>query len=173
MRRTYQAAVIVILFAGCAWTGRAQDIAEAAGATANSSMAASSIKLPPFPSVNVPKAGPTVTGPQVVGKDSAFMIAPSGPPPEEVNRKELEKNAGPNPAKLFVRSLPGKADIFVNGKIVGQTPLLLLVAPGKYKIEMRGLRQESASETVGLIPKETQTVVLTLKQKYPSTVRAF
>ena len=173
MRGIGKAAVIVILFMGCAWAGRAQDVAEAAGATANSSMAASSIKLPPFPKVSPPKTASASTGPQVDNKNSAFMIAPSGPPPEEVNRKELEENAGPNPAKLFMRSLPAKADIFVNGKIVGQTPLLLLVAPGKYTIEMRGLRQESASETVGVIPKETQTVVLTLKQKYPSTVRAF
>lgn len=164
---------LIGLFLICASAASAQDIAESASMTANSSMAASSIKLPPFPAAQPLNAAGAATSPQSDGKDSAFMIAPSGPPPEEVNRKDLEENAGPNAGKLFLRSMPERAVIFINGKIVGQTPLLLVVAPGKYKIEMRGARQQLAEQTIGLMPKETQTVALTLKEKYPSTVRAF
>jgi hypothetical protein len=173
MRGISMAAVLAGLLAGCAWASQAQDVAETAASTANSSMAASSIKAPLPPRINPPKPETASSEPRVDGQDSAFMIALSGPSPQEVNRKDLEENAGPNAGKLFLRSLPVRADIFVNGKIVGQTPLLLVVAPGKYSIAMRGPRQESGNRTVGLLPKETQTVVITLKQLYPSTVRAF
>jgi PEGA domain len=106
-------------------------------------------------------------------KNSAFITAPKGLPPEEVNRKELEENAGPNGGKLLLRSVPDGADIFINGRLVGQTPMLLVVAPGKYKIDMRGPRQEFGTRTIGLVPRDTQTVVIDLKQRYPSQVRAF
>lgn len=106
-------------------------------------------------------------------KSSAFMVARKGPPPEEVNRKELEDNAGPEGGKLMLRSVPSGADIFINGRLVGQTPMLLVVAPGKYRIDMRGHRQESASKTVALLAKDTQTVVIPLDQRYPSQVHAF
>lgn len=106
-------------------------------------------------------------------RSSAFMVARKGPPPEEVNRKELEDNAGPEGGKLMLRSTPSGADIFINGRLVGQTPLLLVVAPGKYKIAMRGQRQESGTKTVALLAKDTQTVVISLDQRYPSQVHAF
>lgn len=173
----WKGAVVLVLAAGCACVASAQAVAEAAGATANSSMAASGIKMPVLPTIQPPKPNSSSTsassGPQVVGKDSAFMIAPSGPPPEEVNRKDLEENAGPNAGKLFLRSVPDHAIVFINGKIVGKTPLLLVVPPGKYDVEMRGPRQGNGSQTVGLLPKEMQKVVIKLKERYPSTVRAF
>ena len=140
---------------------------------AGNSVAASTAKLPPSPKIKPPKSGTASTGPVIDPKDPAFMFAPSGPPPDEANRSVLEENAGPNAGKLFLRSLPDHAMVFVNGKVVGRTPLLLVVAPGKYRIEMRGPRQASGSETVGLMREETQTVVLTLQQRYPSTVHAF
>ncbi len=120
-------------------------------------------------------AGPERTPAQEMAdvKKSAFMIAPKGPPPEEVNRKRLEDNAGPNGGKLLLRSTPSGADIFINGRLVGHTPMLLVVAPGTYKVSMRGPRQEFGSKTVGLIAKDTQTVFIPLQQRYPSQVRAF
>jgi len=173
----WKGAVVLVLAAGCACVVRGQAVAEAAGTTANSSMAANSIKMPAFPTIQPPKpssnSSSTASEPQVVGKDSAFMFAPSGPPAEEVNRKHLEENAGPNAGKLFLRSLPDRAIVFINGKIVGKTPLLLVVPPGKYEVEMRGPRQGNGSQSVGLLPKEMQTVVIKLKERYPSTVQAF
>lgn len=112
---------------------------------------------------------------QSMGKlqSSAFMVARKGPPPEEVNRKDLEENAGPNAGKLFLRSVPSGADIFINGRLVGQTPMLLVAAPGKYRIDMRGARQEFGTKTVGLIAKDTQTVAISLGQRYPSQIHVF
>jgi hypothetical protein len=101
---------------------------------------------------------------------SAHIIAPDGPPPEELNRKALEADAGPDAGKLLIRSTPSGAQIFINDAYVGHSPMLLIVPPGDYKIEMRGGRLETGSKTVGLLPNQTQDVALTLKQLYPSQV---
>ncbi len=101
---------------------------------------------------------------------SAYMIARSGPSEEEINRKDLEDNAGPNAGKLLLRSVPTGADIFINDRLVGKTPQLMVVAPGKYKIAMRGSRQDEGQKLIGLMPKETQAVVITLKERYPSSI---
>jgi hypothetical protein len=171
MRGLERFAVLLALVVTCAVASHAQDVAEAAAATSNSGVAASSIKMPPF-TTTMPNTPPgPMAGPSNGSGGSAYMIAPSGPPADVVNRKDLEDNAGPNPGKLMLRSLPSGADIFVNERLVGRTPLLLVVAPGKYTIRMRGERQDTGSQTVGLMPKETQTVVITLKERYPSSIR--
>jgi len=95
---------------------------------------------------------------------SPHLVATSGPPPEEVNRKALEDRAGTDAGKLFLRSTPTGAQILIDGAFVGRTPLLLVVPPGKYKIEMRGTRGEAATSTIGLLPNKTQEVALSLKQ---------
>lgn len=136
---------------------KVQDIAESAMATSHSTVAASGMK--PF---TTPGPAPQST--------SAHLMARMGPPADEVNRKDFEDNAGENAGKLLLRSAPSGAQIFVNDLLVGRTPLLMVVAPGKYKIEMRGARQESGHSSVGVMPKETQTVVINLSQRYPSTV---
>ena len=102
--------------------------------------------------------------------ESAHIIAPDGPPPEEVNRKALEANAGPDAGKLLLRSMPGGAQVFINGAYVGKAPMLLIVPPGEYKVEMRGGRLETGSQIVGLLANQTQQVAMTLKQLYPSQV---
>jgi len=104
------------------------------------------------------------------GTNSAYIVAPDGPPPEEVNRKALEANAGPDAGKLLLRSSPGGAQVFINNAYVGHAPMLLIVPPGNYKIEMRGGRLETGAKTVGLLPNQTQEVALTLKQLYPASV---
>ena len=102
--------------------------------------------------------------------ESAHIIAPDGPPPEEVNRKALEANAGPDAGKLLLRSTPSGAQVFINGAYVGKAPMLLIVPPGEYKVEMRGGRLETGSQIVGLLANQTQQVAMTLKQLYPSQV---
>lgn len=101
---------------------------------------------------------------------SPHMLERSGPPPDEVNRKEFEANAGVNAGKLFLRSVPTGADVFVDGLLVGKTPLLMVIAPGPYKIEMRGSRDDSGHANVGVMPKETRAVTIELKQRYPSSI---
>ena len=102
---------------------------------------------------------------------SAHIVAPDGPPPEEVNRKRLEADAGPDAGKLLLRSKPAGAQVFINGDYVGKAPMLLIVPPGNYKVEMRGGRLETGTKSVGLLANQTQEVALTLRQLYPAEVQ--
>ena len=98
------------------------------------------------------------------------LVAADGPPPEEVNRKALEANAGPDAGKLLLRSTPPGAQVFINGAYVGKAPMLLIVPPGKYTVDMRGGRLETGTQVVGLLANQTQQVAMTLRQLYPSSV---
>jgi len=101
---------------------------------------------------------------------SPHILQRSGPPPNEVNRKEFEDNAGAGAGKLLIRSVPGGADVFVDGLLVGQTPMLMVIAPGPHKVDMRGARDDSGHASVQVIAKETRTVAIELKQRYPSSI---
>jgi PEGA domain len=139
-----------------------QAVAEAAGATSVSAGVASSIKAPPFPSMPATAAAST----------SPHLTASSGPPPEDTNRKMLESRSGKDAGKLLLRALPVEAQIWINGQIVGKTPLLLVLAPGKYQIEMRGARGQTGRRSVDLLPRETREVAVKLDQLYPGRVTA-
>jgi hypothetical protein len=90
----------------------------------------------------------------------------------EANRAALEDKAGPGAARLLLRSTPSQAQVWIDGKAVGKTPLLLIVAPGKYKIELRGAKQEHAERECALLPRETQEIVMNLQKVYPSRIVA-
>jgi hypothetical protein len=68
--------------------------------------------------------------------------------------------------------MPGATQIWINGKIVGKTPLLLVLAPGKYEVEMRGARGETGKSTVDLLPHETREVLVKMHSLYPARVAA-
>jgi hypothetical protein len=108
-------------------------------------------------------------GAKTQGK-STYLPAQNGPPVDEVNRKALESRAGADGGKMLLRSTPAGARVLVDGSFVGRTPLLLIVAPGKYKIQMENERQASGERTVELAAKETQEVALTLVPRYPERV---
>ena len=111
----------------------------------------------------------SATPPQGQSK-SPHIADPGGPSADELNRKALEPRAGSSGGELLLRSLPDRAQVFVNGAYVGRTPLLLIVAPGKYNIEMRGQRESTGKRTVELAAKETQEIGLTLTPRYPNHV---
>jgi hypothetical protein len=100
------------------------------------------------------------------------LAAPPGPPSDLANRQALEQHAGKNACKLLLRSTPSTAQVFVDGAFVGNSPLELVVAPGKYQIEMRGHRLDSARRQVDLLPRETREVALPLTARYPTHVTA-
>jgi hypothetical protein len=113
--------------------------------------------------------------PPTTAQDSAkpqHLAAPLGPPSDLVNRHALEQHAGKNACKLLLRSTPSTAQVFVDGAFVGISPLELVVAPGKYQIEMRGQRLDSARRVVDLLPRETREVALPLTARYPTHVTA-
>jgi hypothetical protein len=60
----------------------------------------------------------------------------------------------------------------IDGKPVGQTPLLISLAPGVYKIEMEGPRMEFGKQQLNLSPNETREIELPLSAapRYPSHI---
>lgn len=68
------------------------------------------------------------------------------------NRRALDARAGKDAAKLILRSAPNSAWVRIDGKAAAKTPLLLIVAPGVYKVEMEGAQMESGRSEVHLLP---------------------
>jgi hypothetical protein len=94
------------------------------------------------------------------------------PAVEAANRKALEDEAGRNAGKLMLRSVPDKSPVLINGKPVGKTPLLLIVRPGVYVVEMEGgPRAGYGRQQVDLLPKENREVLIKLQPRYPAYVR--
>lgn len=155
------AAMAFLCALSCA-RGNAQAVAEAAGATSVSAGVTAGVKpviVPKFP------GAAAVNGTQ-------HLIVSGGPPPQETNVREFQAQAGKDAGKVLLRATPSQAQIWVNGKIVGKTPLLLVLAPGKYEVEMRGARGETGKSTVALLPRETRELVVNLHSLYPARVTA-
>ncbi len=173
--RWMQMSGLVLVLAVSPQIVRAQAAAAQAGSSTSSASATTEKEIKPAGSPGtklIPTSISTTTikSTDTTGSKSAHLVAPDGPPPEEVNRKALEENAGPDAGKLLLRSTPGGAQVFINGAYVGKAPMLLIVPPGKYTVEMRGARAETGSKIVGLLANQTQTVAMTLRQLYPSSV---
>ena len=154
-----------LLCAAFAGDGSAQAIVEAAGATSVAGSVGSAIK-PVFPNVTIPGAAGGAGG----SAGGAHLIASSAPPQQETNVREFQMHAGKDAGKVLLRAAPVEAQIWVNGKIVGKTPMLLVLAPGKYKVEMRGARGETGASSVDLLPRETRELQVKLQQLYPGRV---
>ena len=146
----------------------AQAVAEAAGATSVAGSVASSMKPVPFP--KFPATGGSA--PAASSSSSPHLIVSSSPPPEDTNRKTLEAKAGKDASKLLLRASPVEAQIWIDGRIVGKTPMLLILAPGKYQIEMRGARGQNGKRSIDLLPHETRELAVKLDQLYPGRVTA-
>jgi PEGA domain len=159
LRELCRALAILGLLGFGAVTSQAQAMAESGTLTSNSAVAAQSAKAPS-----------TTMATPAVQSSSPHLLSRTGPPPSELNRKDFEDNAGENAGRVLFRSVPDGAEIFINDLVVGRTPLLLDIAPGKYKVEMHGPRQETGGATVGVLSKETQTVMVNLKQRYPASI---
>jgi PEGA domain len=179
MCKIYSTALLLTLFGLAAGSASAQATTEAAAMASNSAISAQAAndtslgtaidsELGAF-NVDI-LADPPRNSTRSTGGVGDNLVAPVGPPPDEANRNRLEQHAGRQAGKLLLRSVPSGAEIFVNHLFVGHTPLLMFVAPGKYDIDMRGPREDSGHRTVGVVPKETQSVVIDLNQRYPSSV---
>ena len=148
----------------------AQAVVETAGTTSVSGSVAASgaATAKAIGAVKLPSAGGA--GAVSAGAASPHLIASSGPPPDETNRKALESTAGKDAGKLLLRASPVEAQVWIDGKIVGKTPILLVLAPGKYQIEMRGSRGQTGKSSVALLPRETRELAVKLDQLYPARV---
>lgn len=151
---------MLCVFLGCPRIVTAQDAAEYGSATSSTSGNGARSKPLALPQLNVSDRS-----------GSAHLIQKEGPPAEVVNRRRLEERSGKEAAKLLLRSAPTGARVWANGLFVGRTPVLLVLAPGSYAVEMRGQNLEWGQRRVDLLPRETRHVVLPLSPKYPTSVR--
>lgn len=170
LRHAAEVALLLTLATSCAY---AQAAAEYGGATSGISGSIAGTNI--MKNVTLPdtssKPSTLMTQPSSnagVNKNYIFDSMKQGSVAE--NRKDLEARAGKNAAKLMLRSKPSKADVKIDGKPVGQTPLLLVLPPGQYEVAMNGDRMDHAEQKVDLLPKETREFLLPLKQLYPTSV---
>lgn len=164
--------LLLLLVTGCVY---AQAAAEYGGAT--SGIAASISKTNLMKNVQLPdvtgnKSSVLMSQPSKnssVNKNYIFSSMKQGS--VEANRKTLEASAGKDAAKLMLRSKPTQANVKINGKPVGKTPILLVLAPGQYDVVMNGKRMDHGEQKIDLLPKETREFLLPLKQVYPTAVK--
>jgi hypothetical protein len=155
-------AALLLLGAVFANPASGQAVTETAGGTSVSAATSSSAKPVTMP--KLPAAAASASSPH--------LVASSAPPVEDTNRQTLEAHAGKDAGKLLLRAAPVEAQIWVDGKIVGKTPMLLVLAPGKYQIEMRGARGQTGKRSVDLLPHETRELAVKLEALYPARVAA-
>jgi hypothetical protein len=143
-------------------------LATGGGAAASSGLTTLSKKLDSAPS-------PTKSSFNAIIEPDAHMAAatPSDKSIQDANRSALERHAGQNAAKLSFKSVPAKAVVRIDGKPVGETPLLMSLAPGNYKIEMEGPRMEFGKQQLIVGAKDEREVDLHLSAapRYPSRIR--
>ncbi len=164
-----QLATMVFL---CASSAAAQAVVEYAGAVSAVGGGAASLgKLSPArqPSRSLTSS---LAGPEIRAEQTPSAHLPLRDVEDVMggNRRALEAKAGKDAAKMMLRSQPDGAWVFINGKGVGKTPLLLILAPGVYHVEMHIVLRESSQKQVDLLPKETREVLLTLAARYPNRV---
>lgn len=163
--------LVVLIATSCAF---AQAAAEYGGATSSMAGSISSINLMnkvKFPDTAQQKGSVLMSQPSKGSKENSKYIFESMKQGSvSANRKVLEEHAGKNAAKLMLRSTPTEASVKIDGKLVGKTPLLLVLAPGRYDVALYGKRMDQAEQKIDLLPKETREFVLPLKQLYPSEV---
>ena len=154
---------LIVISCGAAFGSRGQAAVENIGATSHSAAIAPQLTLaPPSSAQGLARAN-----------NSADPQDRVGPSLAETNRKALEAAAGKDAAKLLLRSLPSQAAIYIDGMIVGQTPLLLFIPPGKHRVEMRGQSEEFGERLIDLLPNETQQLALTLTLRYPASISVY
>lgn len=161
----------VLVASGCVF---AQAAAEYGGATSSMAGSISSINLMnkvKFPDTTQEKGSVLMSqpskGPNVSSK---YIFENMKQGSVTANRKVLEEHAGKNAAKLMLRSTPTDAAVKIDGKLVGTTPILLVLAPGQYDVALYGKRMDHAAQKIDLLPKETREFDLPLKQLYPTEV---
>lgn len=156
--------LMLLLPATCLLRAQATAPSAAQSSNANSSTTVSTVVTTAGAKPAAVLANPTPD------QKSPHLVGIPGPAPEDVNRKALEQLAGKDAGKLLVRSTPNRARIYINAAFVGYTPQLFLLAPGKYRVEMRGPRDNIVERTVGLLPNDTLEMKLNVMEKYPRHV---
>ena len=130
---------------------------------------------------SVSRSGGAAAGAKVVKPDlpqpataaasaSVHMPVRTGESVAGANCRTLQQRAGPDGAKVALRSVPDHAQVWIDGLFVGATPLDLTLAPGRHLVEMRDATSEMVRQQIELQPKQSREVLSTLKPRYPDKV---
>ena len=171
LRKSAEIALLLVLASSCAYAQGAVEYGGATSGIAGSIAGTNLMKNVKLPDTNGSKPSVLMTQPSGnsgVNKNYIFDSMKQGS--VAANRKALEIHAGKDAAKLMLRSEPSQADVNIDGKPVGKTPLLLVLSPGQYDVAMNGKRMDHAEQKIDLLPKETREFLLPLKQLYPTSV---
>ncbi len=165
-RRLAPTVVLLSVFLPLVCSGaRAQAITEYGSST--------SMSTPTMSTTAGTQKGGVVSAPAAAAEDpkkSPHLTASADPSPEITNRQSLERTAGKDAGKLLLRSVPAGAQVWIDGAFVGTTPILLVLAPRRYDVQMKGQRLEVGQQSVDLLPHESREVALTLAVRYPTRV---
>lgn len=171
LRHAAEITLLLILASSCAYAQAAAEYGGATSGIAGSISGTNLMKNVQIPDTNGSKPSVLMTQPSGSGVNKNYIFDSMKQGSVAANRKALEARAGKNAAKLMLRSNPSQADVNIDGKPVGRTPLLLVLSPGQYDVAMNGKRMDHAEQTIDLLPKETREFLLPLKQLYPTSVK--
>lgn len=166
--------LLLILASSCVYAQAAAEYGGATSGIAGSISGSNLMKNVPVPDMSANGDKPSVIMSQPIkaaGANPKYIFDSMKQGSVAENRKDLEEQAGKNAAKLMLRSTPTHADVKIDGKPVGKTPILLVLSPGQYDVAMNGPRMDHAEQQIDLLPNETREFLLPLKQLYPTTVK--
>jgi hypothetical protein len=171
LRHAAEITLLLILASSCAYAQAAAEYGGATSGIAGNIAGTNLMKKVQLPDTNGSKPSVLMTQPSGAGTNKNYIFDSMKQGSVAANRKALEARAGKNAAKLMLRSKPSQADVNIDGKPVGKTPLLLVLSPGQYNVAMNGKRMDHAEQKIDLLPKETREFLLPLKQLYPTSVK--
>src|SRR5512146_833420 len=135
LRRGIELFLVVVLGTVCAFGQAAVEYGGATSGIAGSMSRINMMKDAKFPATS--KSNSNVVMNKRSGQSGSKFIDDSMIDGSvEANRRALEDKAGKDAAKLMLRSIPSDAYVRLDGKIVGRTPLLLVIPPHQYKLTM-------------------------------------
>ncbi len=101
----------------------------------------------------------------------AELFGTSPPGPLSHGERESEPKAKPSPpaepGRLYVKSEPTGASLFIDGDRMGETPFKQKVDVGEYRLELKLDGYKTAKESVRVKSEEIVQLNLTLKRDYP------
>ena len=165
------AIAVVFLVSWSARPAAAQAAAEYGHLATGSSTALNALSKKLDPTLAPPKtSAPNMI---VVPDTHSAVEPPSDKSIAAANLRVFQRNAGENAAKLSLKSAPANAVVRIDGKPVGETPLLMSLAPGTYRVEMEGPRMEFGKQQLTVGAKEAREIDLHLSAapRYPTHIR--
>jgi hypothetical protein len=173
LRRVAGVTILMVLASSCLYAQAAAEYGGATSGIAGSISGTNLMRKVPVPDLNSNdnKSSVILSQPTKGGSNPNYIFDSMKQGSVAENRKSLEDHAGKNASKLMLRSTPTHAEVKIDGRPVGKTPLLLVVSPGQYDVVMNGERMDHAEQKVDLLPNETREFLLPLKQLYPTSVK--